>query len=286
MSIKWDAQTWVRTFAETSQRLYCAKDHGTSDDEADEAMHQLRKDVFKNTVACVQAGGYDLPDGRRVALPLSLSVAADTRFCSSEIPARPGSSGATPVKVEVREGDCLVVAHDLLAHGAKDVCVLNMASRRTPGGGVYGGDGAQEEHLFRSSDYFRSLYQYADFGDQYGVARASESYPLDQNFGGVFSRGITVFRGPEPDGYPLLEHPWRCNFVAVPAINRPATMQDANGEARLVPAMADGTRNKRRTIFRICRENGILSAPEECFAFLREFPEKYEQMDIFDLPEG
>ena len=36
---------------------------------------------------------------------------------------------------------------------------------------------------------------------------------------------------------------------------------------------------------RICRENGILSAPEECFAFLREFPEKYEQMNLFDLPE-
>lgn len=34
-------------------------------------------------------------------------------------------------------------------------------------------------------------------------------------------------------------------------------------------------------IFRVtCRENGILHTPEECFAFLREFPERYEQMSF------
>ena len=34
-------------------------------------------------------------------------------------------------------------------------------------------------------------------------------------------------------------------------------------------------------IFReTCRENGILHTPEECFAFLREFPERYEQLSF------
>ena len=37
-------------------------------------------------------------------------------------------------------------------------------------------------------------------------------------------------------------------------------------------------------IFRgICRENNILSNPEDCFAFLREMPEKYSQLSIYDL---
>ena len=37
-------------------------------------------------------------------------------------------------------------------------------------------------------------------------------------------------------------------------------------------------------IFRnICRDNGILSTPDDCFRFLQEFPEKYLQMSIFDL---
>ena len=34
---------------------------------------------------------------------------------------------------------------------------------------------------------------------------------------------------------------------------------------------------------RICAENGILSTPDDCFRFLHEFPEKYEQMSIFDM---
>ncbi len=34
---------------------------------------------------------------------------------------------------------------------------------------------------------------------------------------------------------------------------------------------------------RICKANGILSSPEECFAFMNELPDKYEQMSIFDF---
>ena len=34
---------------------------------------------------------------------------------------------------------------------------------------------------------------------------------------------------------------------------------------------------------RICKANGILSSPEECFRFMSELPEKYPQMTIFDL---
>ncbi|MBR1643112.1 MAG: radical SAM protein [Butyrivibrio sp.] len=34
---------------------------------------------------------------------------------------------------------------------------------------------------------------------------------------------------------------------------------------------------------RICKNNDILSTPDECFAFISEFPEKYSQMSIFDL---
>ena len=34
---------------------------------------------------------------------------------------------------------------------------------------------------------------------------------------------------------------------------------------------------------RICKENGILSNPEDCFRFMNDLPEKYPQMSIFDL---
>ena len=34
---------------------------------------------------------------------------------------------------------------------------------------------------------------------------------------------------------------------------------------------------------RICKNNGILSTPDECFGFMQELPDKYPQMSIFDL---
>ena len=34
---------------------------------------------------------------------------------------------------------------------------------------------------------------------------------------------------------------------------------------------------------RICKDNGILSNPDECFSFMQELPDKYPQMSIFDL---
>lgn len=34
---------------------------------------------------------------------------------------------------------------------------------------------------------------------------------------------------------------------------------------------------------RICKENGMLSTPDECFRFMRDFPEKNQQISFFDL---
>ena len=34
---------------------------------------------------------------------------------------------------------------------------------------------------------------------------------------------------------------------------------------------------------RICKDNGLLSTPDDCFKFMHELPDKYPQMSIFDL---
>ena len=34
---------------------------------------------------------------------------------------------------------------------------------------------------------------------------------------------------------------------------------------------------------RICRKNGILSTPDACCKFMRELPDHYPQMSLFDL---
>ncbi len=33
----------------------------------------------------------------------------------------------------------------------------------------------------------------------------------------------------------------------------------------------------------ICKENGIISSPDECFRYMQELPDKYSQMSIFDM---
>ena len=38
-----------------------------------------------------------------------------------------------------------------------------------------------------------------------------------------------------------------------------------------------------KVFHKICRENGIMSNPDDCFAFMNELPEKYPQMSIFEL---
>ena len=57
----------------------------------------------------------------------------------------------TPTIVEVQNIDCLYAGTQLKEQGYNPA-VLNMASRRNPGGGVVTGAGAQEETLFRRTN--------------------------------------------------------------------------------------------------------------------------------------
>ena len=51
------------------------------------------------------------------------------------------------------------------------------------------------------------------------------------------------------------------------------------GHAYEVPS--ERNRELMELFYRICRQEGILCDVEECFAYLREFPQRYEQMSLF-----
>ena len=53
------------------------------------------------------------------------------------------------------------------------------------------------------------------------------------------------------------------------------------GNAYEIPS--PNAKNLYRIFNDICRKNGMMSTPDECFGFMREFPEKYKQMSLFDL---
>ena len=234
----WDAQDWIKSFRATRHKC-----------------RSLRKDVFTSTIEIVKAERYLSADGTKVELynvwnnnPLQSNV-----FCDREINLiNPERKYNTVVKVINK--DCLAHAKELLEQDSTpDVCVLNMASAKIPGGGVYDGAGAQEEYLFRCSDYFRFLYQYAnptsfDCEKEYGIPHHSRHcYPLKDDFGGIFSRGVTIFRDTEANGYALLEAPWQVNFVAVAALNLKHGMPHD---------YESSTKNRIRSILRIAYKNG------------------------------
>lgn len=85
----------------------------------------------------------------------------NTKFYNSEIPMIDVRRSYDTTIVKVENIDCLHAGAALKKSGYNPA-VLNMASSSNPGGGVINGAGAQEETLFRRTNLFRSLYQFAN----------------------------------------------------------------------------------------------------------------------------
>ena len=238
---QWDAAAWKAAFAYAKRKAH----------HRDRAY--LRIQVYQSTLAIVKAGKYQLPGGKVITLELEKDIAPKTKFYSDEI-LRDVPHGQYSTQMRAVNDDCLAYAARL-SEVEDGVCVLNMADSVNPGGLVTRGSGTQEEYLFRCSDYFRSLYQYVHYAPKYGVKRSPQSYPLDRNYGGVFSPNVTVFRNTEEKGYALLEKPWKVNMIAVAAISHPE-LETVGGEERIAENLVPCAKNKLRTILRIAVDNG------------------------------
>ena len=187
----------------------------------------------------------------------------------------------------------------LLKEQGYNPAVLNMASRRNPGGGVTTGAGAQEETLFRRTNLFRSLYQFAPYAEQYGIKPSHHQYPLDRNYGGVYTPNAIYFRESEQKGYALLEKPVCLSFITVAGMNRP----DLTDYGMIADHHVEPIKNKIRTIFRIGLVHGhdsLVLGALGCGAFRNpprhvarlfhevmdepEFKDKYRRV-IFAIPD-
>lgn len=116
-------------------------------------------------------------------------------------------------QVSVEHRDILQVSKELCGLRCR-VGVLNMASAWHPGGGFRSGAGAQEENLHRRSDAVR-------FTDE----QRSQFYPIPQD-ACLLSRGVTVFRGTEVDGYPFLDQPFQVSMISCAAPHGPRLTED------------------------------------------------------------
>jgi hypothetical protein len=50
------------------------------------------------------------------------------------------------------------------------------------------------------------------------------------------------------------------------------------GNAYEIPS--PNTRDLYKIFYEICKKNGLYSTPEECFSYMYELPEKYEQLSF------
>jgi uncharacterized protein (TIGR02452 family) len=172
-------------------------------------------------------------------------------------PSAIGSSKPRATRVFARRGDCLAVCAQLVRDGTFDArpLVLNMASPRRPGGGYMNGAGAQEENVFRRSNYSEVL--------------TPDFYRL-QPCEGVYSPGVHVFRGPEDAGYPFIPVETYA-FVAVAArANPPVRTVATSGEIVLTQEAEEDTEMRVRTIFEIAARHGhehLLLSAFGCGAF-------------------
>ena len=215
--------------------------------------------IYTETVDIVMDGEYVTPGDELREFIYQDEMVKGTKFYGKKVKIDHDALERYDTYIDVNEVDCLNMAMHLQLNLGLNPAVLNMASFHTPGGGVTRGSAAQEESIFRRTNIFMSLYQFNEIGKQYGVDQREERYPLDYNFGGIYTPSVTVFRTPESDGCQLMEHPFTVDVISVPAVKRPRV---ENG--KLVPWVVDTLKNKIRQIFDIALENGndslVLSA--------------------------
>ena len=235
------------------------------DSDAYNKVKELRAKEFRNTIEIVNQGCYVTESGETYTFPDDTEMMRQTVFYEQEIRLPDTAQRYRQTIVDVQNIDCLYAGVRLQEQGYNPA-VLNMASRRNPGGGVTTGAGAQEETLFRRTNLFRSLYQFAPYAEQYGIKPSHHQYPLDRNFGGVYTPDVIYFRESEQKGYALLENPVSLSFITIAGMNRP----DLTADGMIADHHVEPIKNKIRTIFRlglIHRHDSLVLGALGCGAF-------------------
>ena len=170
-------------------------------------------------------------------------------------------------EITVENRDCLYVACALVDEGYNPA-VLNMASFKRPGGGVRNGSAAQEESLCRRTNLYESISR---FDDQ----KLRHRYPLDINYGAIYSPVISVFRLSEAEDCHYMLEPYTIDVITAAAIKDPET-----DGGRLSKKSRKVLKNKIRAILNLgiwYRNDSLVLGAFGCGAY-RTPPEEMTQL--------
>ena len=241
---------------------------------------QLRQKVYANNSEVFHAGGYTTESGKEVMIPIDDPMLAGTKFYREAFTVEDVETRTDKVQTCAVNRDCIAVAKEMLDEGCNPA-VMNLADAYTACGHYKQGWRAQEESLCRVSTLSRSLYQYFHaasgkkdrYAKEANVEIVEKAYPMDMNFGGVYSPGVTVFRNAE-DHYSFMDEPYKIGIISVAALSfnekSGKDLQYQNAEGGFTPEGLEIMKNKVRTIYRIALSNGhdaLVAGAFGCGAF-------------------
>ncbi|CAF4396915.1 unnamed protein product, partial [Didymodactylos carnosus] len=221
---KWNPQAFIEQFGRCAtidrENIKTERDRRMTD--TNQTRHLLRMTVMLNTIGVVWKGSYRSAEHElKLKQDRLKTIVYDHRSKLERGVTRSLSAATTfpyaSTLIEVVNEDCLYVYQQLVAQKRRPV-LLNMANADSAGGGYRRGDGAQEETLFRRSDYFRSLDMGLDGGKPTNrffcnsnceldpLSERQRMYPMDE-FGAIYTSGLTVFRQDEDTGYAFMSEP-------------------------------------------------------------------------------
>lgn len=187
-----------------------------------------------------------------------------TKVYTKEFEVSPGPTYDT--KFDCQNIDCVDSALELIKEELNPA-ILNLASNVHPCGGYSSGAGAQEESLCQMSTLSVSLYQFISpskkiFKDGGYKEDRSYVYPIELNFGGIYTPNVTFFRNNIDKYYSLRDECFKCSIVSVTSLSFNAYdyyeskgMHYFEGEGILNKQGQEVEKNKIRTIYRIALDN-------------------------------
>ena len=266
---KWNSRAFLdqlRLWLSTDQNVK-EKDKEKLEKQGNTRRHLLRMTVMLNTIGVIKKGYYRIGEKEIKLKPDRLKTILYNHKSklqpSKTIPLSEATTSPYPSTiVKVVNDDCLIVYKSLVSKGYRPV-ILNMANANSPGGGYKRGDGAQEETLFRRSNYYQSLDLSLD--DEKPSARFyctsgcdlepfeenDKLYPMD-TFGAIYTSGLTVFRSPEPTGYAFMDVPMYDVCAIAMAAYRDPKLEN---KKFLSAKHSLGTRKKIENVFAIAYQH-------------------------------
>ncbi|CAF3812014.1 unnamed protein product [Rotaria sp. Silwood1] len=261
---KWNPDIWFEQFQNSKPQNHSTNFNSRhhSNLSSDKIRHLLQMTVMLNTIGVIRKKSYFIKNKQ---INLHLNPKLKTIIYNHDSLLEHGqtvqltTTPYTETKVKVINEDCVTVYGNCCKDYKKPL-LLNMANATSPGGGYRKGDGAQEENLFRRSDYFRSLdveldHIYEETSERFVCSSDGQilplhdyqsMYPIDE-YGAIYTSGLTFFRKSEQQGYDYMEQPLENVYsLAIAAYRNPKL--DGN---MLSPQYSVGMRKKIENLFSI-----------------------------------